>query len=304
MVIIIMLPAKQNDVFTEFEKYIRFQRSIGMSTLVYSRGKLRVSRNWFVINFFCTSSFLLANFVTVNSSRKSLLYINNWYYYLNTGNYLFVTWCIVASWVRYNRNLDLLNRFLFRVRAVDLLLLSTGGKLPPSSTRLPQILIHLLICAAYLIRVILLNTFVESIYLLIVYIPFILVASIQDNIDKAGSLLLLRFLAVNKRLTRCYVLEAKKAVPVLEKLILCHHYLCNSSAVLDKYHFIQVISLLASIFISSFSETFAVISILYKNEAVTNTVLTLTLKAFWLVIIFTMFFRICHVFQSITTEVN
>ncbi|KAE8573589.1 Gustatory receptor 139c [Halyomorpha halys] len=297
-----MLPVGQNDVFTQFEKYTRFQRFIGMSTLIYSRGKIRASRKWFMINLVSTSSFLLANFFTLNSVRKSALYLSKWYYYMSTGNYMFVTWAIVASWIQCNRNVDLLNRVLFRIRAVDLQIISLGEKLEPIKTNWTQILIYVLVSSAFLLRIILVRTFIGSIFLFIVYVPFILVVSIQDNIVRIGSLLRLRASAINQQIIRCFELEAKNAVTVLKKLVLCHHHLSVSSADLDKYHSLQVVSILASTFVSSFSEVFAIISIFQKNDSVANKNMTLIIKTFWIIVIINLFSGICHMFQAITTK--
>ncbi|CAH1394718.1 unnamed protein product [Nezara viridula] len=110
-----MSPATLNDVFKEVENITRFQRILGLSSLVYCNGELQISRKWLLLST------------------------------LSLG--------AMASWIRINFNVDSLNMSLFRMRAVDLQMLSLGIEMPPTEPRLVTIFIYTMMTIGFFLKV-------------------------------------------------------------------------------------------------------------------------------------------------------
>lgn len=298
-----MPPAKLNDVFKEVEKSIRYQRFIGMSAFIYSNNQFQRSRKWLIISIICLSGNLIIFFYTHYSIRKSLMYISKWYCYLKSAYSTVLVGGIVASWYHSNKDLDLLNAFLSRMRAVDLEMLSQGKKMPWIKSNFVIAFVYWLLTVAYCLKSSIMHTLTQRIQLLILYAPYLLIISFQDNIDRISCMLRLRFNAIKRNLVECIRIESKKAVPLIEKLVLCHHHLSTSSKDIDEYFSVQVVSLLTVFFLSTFCELYA-IYIIYRDVKIVYREVILAEKGLWIIMMTTIMARICHQFAVISTEVS
>ncbi|CAH1394722.1 unnamed protein product [Nezara viridula] len=249
-----------------------------------------LSANLFI--FLCTFYFI-----------RSKLNYNTWYCNLTSLYYTATAFCIMASWIRCNINVELLNKSLSRMRAVDLQMLSLGMEMPPTKASWVTLFLYTLLTIAFFIKAMLMPSFFIRILGLLFFSPYVLIISIEDCIDRINSLLRLRFDAIEQHLLQCFKMDGKNAVKVLETLILCHDHLSNASEEIEEYLWIQVTSVLAVFFLASFCDAYAV-SLLYKDETFPYDGLELTEKAVWIVIIITVAWRVCHQFATISTKVN
>ncbi|CAH1394723.1 unnamed protein product [Nezara viridula] len=208
----------------------------------------------------------------------------------------------MASWIRSNINVGLLNKSLSRMRAVDLQMFSLGMEMPPTKPSLVTIFIYTMMTIGFFVKTSLLPSFFSQILNLLFYSPYVLIISIEDYVDRIDSLLRLRFDTIKKHLLQCFEMDEKNAVKVLETLILCHNHLCDASEKVDEYLSVQVTSLLSIFFLASFCEVYAT-SLLFKNETLPDKGLLLTEKAMWFLIMISVTLRVCHQFATISTEV-
>ncbi|CAH1394720.1 unnamed protein product [Nezara viridula] len=297
-----MSVATLNDVFKEVENFTRFQRILGMSSLVYSNGEFKISRIWLIISFVSISANLVISLYTIKLVGYKLDY-NSWYCYLTILYYTAAVFCIVASWIRSNFNVDTLNMSLSRMRAVDLQMLCLGIEIPPTKPSKVTIFLYILMTVAFFIKAPIMPPYMNSIQLLIFYAPYVFIVSIEDNVDRIDSLLRVRFDAIKKHLLECFEMDRKNAVNVLETLVLCHDHLSNASEDVDEYLWVQVTSVLAVAFLASFCDTYSAL-LLYRNETLPYKGLFLTEIFIWIVVIIAIIWRVCHQLASISTEVN
>ncbi|CAH1394717.1 unnamed protein product [Nezara viridula] len=274
-----------------------------MSALIYCNGKLVISRKWLITNFLIIISITLTFICVFIPISKSLISISKWYYFLKTGYSAVLILIIMGSWIHGYRNVDLLNTCLIKMRAADLEMLFLRKEMPLTKPSWVTFLLYMLMTTGYFLKAPVMSSFFSFCQLFVLYSPYILIISIQDNVDRIAYLLRLRFQAIKKHLIHCFKMEAKKAVVVLEKLALCHYHLSGSSEDIDEYFSVQVTSILTVFFLVSFCEAYA-ISILYKDENLSYKGLVLTEKIMWLLITFTTIWRVCHQFATISVEVK
>lgn len=297
-----MPPPALNDVFQEYENFTLFQRIIGVSSLIHSNGKLHISRKWLIVSLIYLSANLFISFYTLQLIIFES-YLSSWYSHLKGLYYVASVLCIFASWVRGNVFVDTLNESLSRMRVVDSLMVYLGEEVPLSKASMATLLLYTFLTLGYFLIASSTPNFFRWIQLLIFYSPYVLIISIEDIVDRINCLLRLRFDVIKKRLLRCFKMEEKRAVEVLEKLILCHDHLCNCSENVDEFLWIQVTSVLAVFFLASFCEVYA-FSILYNDETAPNKEIVLAEKATWFLIIIIISSRMCHQFAAISAEVK
>ncbi|CAH1394721.1 unnamed protein product [Nezara viridula] len=259
-----------------------------------------ITVSWRVCHHLSVS--LVISIYTLRLVRSKLDY-NSWYCYLTILYHTVAIFCIVASWIRSNINVDCLNISLSRMRAVDLQMLSLGVEMPPTKPSWVTIFLYILMIIGFFIKAPIMPPYMNPIQLLIFYAPYVLIVSIEDNVDRIDSLLRLRFDVIKKHLLECFEMDSKNAVNVLETLVLCHDHLSNASEDVDEYLWVQVTSVLAVAFLASFCDAYSAL-LLYLNESLSYKGLLLTEKVMWIVVIIAIIWRVCHQFASISTEVN
>ncbi|CAH1394716.1 unnamed protein product [Nezara viridula] len=215
--------ARVGDVFVEIHHFTRIHRFSGLSALTYSRGRFRISINWLIPNMIIIGAILIMNVKSLFTTRKLMSYQCSSYYYLNIALLIKYIYGVVAHFIENNRKVNLLNTCLFNIRAVDLVLFTIGEQRPTVKLQVNGLFAIVLIVTAFILR-------------LKLHPP------LHEAIDIMASILLLSFKSLRQSLLKCSKMEEKDAAILAEKLIYCHHKLCNSdsSLVADKYTVIAI----------------------------------------------------------------
>lgn len=293
-----------NDVFQEVNGFTTIQRLLGLSSLVYKRGKFYVSNYWFIINLFFISTVLSINMYMANKTRKRMFNVSSWYFKMSLAQLIFITNSIVVSWIQGIRNVACLNRCLLRLRTVDLQIFFLREELPSSRPSYVLMGVLALIGVSFCLRLFLLSTVFDYLSLLIMYLPFTLMVTIHMHIDRLAALLRERFQVIRRSLRRCTRTKAKKCASTAERLVLCYHLLCSSSENFNDYSSLQMLSILSAVFVTSFSEVYALMCVMYNNEPMFNNKETVIVKCIWSSITFSIMWQFSHQFSNIRSVVR
>ncbi|CAH1394714.1 unnamed protein product [Nezara viridula] len=201
------------------------------------------------------------------------------------------------------RTIKLLNRCLFNIRAVDLVLFSIGEKRPNTKMHISIIFIIALIVTTYILRLQLHPPLLETFNITFMYGIHSLMVLTYLFIDKMAYILLHSFKSLRQSLLKCSGLDGKESALLIEKLIYCHHQLCNSSRDFNEFSSLQILIIVALEFITSFGEVYVVICILFNNSLVGYKNILIAVKSLWSVIAMTLLWQLTHQFASVRNEI-
>ncbi|KAE8573587.1 Gustatory receptor 139a [Halyomorpha halys] len=296
---------RAGDVFNEVHDFSRLHRLTGLFTLIYSRGKFRVSKHYLIGHLIIISTVLIVNLYAAFTTRKAISYQCPLYYYLSIGQLISLTYGVVGNFVQCIRQVNLLNRCLLNIRAVDTVLFSVGEQRPPTNIHGSIVFVMAMAVATYLLRLHLRPPLLELFNLLFIYIIHGLMLLIFMFIHRMSSVLLLSFKSLRQSLMKCFGMDGKRAAVLAERLIYCHHKLCNSSRDFNDFSSLQILAILTVEFITSFGELYVLICILHHNRSVPDKlmlIIIVAVKGVWSLIATTLLWQMSHQFASVRNE--
>ncbi|KAE8573588.1 Gustatory receptor 139b [Halyomorpha halys] len=290
------------DVFVEVNGFSRLHRFVGLFTLVYTKGKFRVSRNWLVVNLIILIFILMVNLNSVFTTRKKISYDCPLYYYLSVAQLISICYGVVGNLVQCVQKVGLLNRCLLVIRAVDLVLFSVGTKRPTTKVHYSILFIMTMVVTTYILRLHLQTSLPEALSLLCMYAIHTLILLLYAFIDRMASVLLLSFKSLQQSILKCSGMDGNKAAVLAEKLIYCHHKLCNASQDFNDFSSLQILAILAVEFITSFGEVYVLICILFNGGLNREKLIVVTIKSIWTLIALSLLWQMSHRFAYIRNE--
>lgn len=299
-----MSQARVGDVFHEVDDFYNVNRFAGLSALGYSRGRFRISIKWLIANVIIIIGVVIINLNATLTTRKAIAYECCLYFYLNLGLLFTYIYGIAGNFIENIRKIDLLNRCLLNQRAVDFVLFSVGEQRPKAKVHFSILLVISLIITTYILRLQLHPALFEAFNMLFIYIIHTFIVLIYLLIDRAASIFQLSFKCLRKSVIKCSGMDGKKAALLAERLIYCHHKLCNSCQDFNDFSSLQIFVALTVEFMMSFGEIYVIICIFKDNRMITDRYIIVTVKALWSLLATIMLFHMSHRFASIRNEVN
>lgn len=292
---------RPNDVFSEVDKMLLTYKTVGLCALTYSQGEFKISKKRSIISFMTLSPFIFTNiFIAV---YMWLMVDNSLDSFLDAARLISVVISLSLAWLMNHTRLGCLNRSLRKIQVIDYYLFSVGERVPPSK---PSKMILSMIATITLPFSVYLFTFPSYgswMFGFVVFYPYILMLMVQLFLDRLCTILFLRYHTINNVLQRCLsVRQGRSAAVLLEKMVFCYENLCSSSESINYFFSLQILFILTSVFIMSFSEAYAILRILYYDFFYSKK-LTIILHGCGFFITFQTIWRFGHTFSTITKEV-